>query len=105
MFDKLDKILNQQVRLAVVSVLINLDSAEFKFLLKITKTTQGNLSHQLKVLQEAGYIDLIKTYKNNYPNTRCKLTKKGLSAFEKYVESMKEYLNLENNKNKLKELV
>ncbi|MFN3195975.1 MAG: winged helix-turn-helix domain-containing protein [Chlorobiota bacterium] len=102
MFEKLDKILNQQVRLAIISVLVNVKSADFKYLREVTKTTQGNLSHQLKVLSDEGYIEIKKTFKDNYPNTKCIITKKGLNAFEKYVEAMKKYLNINNQMENVK---
>ncbi len=93
-YDSLDNILNQQVRLAVVSILINVNKADFNFLREQTQTTQGNLSHQLKKLKEAKYIKVEKTFENNYPKTFCSLTKKGKEAFEGYVMQMKQYLNL-----------
>jgi DNA-binding HxlR family transcriptional regulator len=103
MFENLDKILNQQVRLAIVSILTQVESAEFKYLQKVTKTTQGNLSHQLKSLNDAGYITIKKSFENNYPKTTCMITEKGLEAFQEYVETMKQYLHLENNLEKVKE--
>ena len=93
-YEELDPVLNTPVRLAVVSVLIKVKQADFNHLLEITKTTQGNLSHQLKKLNEAEYVEIEKTYKGNYPQTICKLTTKGKKAFELYVESIKKYLHL-----------
>ena len=95
MYDNLDPILNQQVRLAVVSILIKVKKADFSYLREVTKTTQGNLSHQLKKLKEADYIKIEKTFEKNYPKTYCSITLKGKKAFEIYVEQMKKYLNLE----------
>ena len=63
-------------------------------LMEITQTTQGNLSHQLKKLNEEGYIQIEKTFKGNYPLTICRLAPKGRKAFESYVESIKKYLHL-----------
>jgi DNA-binding HxlR family transcriptional regulator len=94
MYDNLDSVLNQQVRLAVVSILIKVQKADFNYLKEQTQTTQGNLSHQLKKLKESGYIRIDKTFENNYPKTFCSITSKGKKAFEKYVEQMKKYLNL-----------
>lgn len=94
MYNNLDSILNQQIRLAIVSILIKVKKADFNFLKEQTQTTQGNLSHQLKKLKEAGYIIINKTFENNYPKTYCSLTSKGKKAFEDYVEQMKKYLNL-----------
>ncbi len=93
-FEELDPVLNAPVRLAVVSILIKLRQADFNYLLEATKTTQGNLSHQLKKLAEAEYIQIEKTFKGNYPQTICKLTDKGKNAFENYVEAIKKYLHL-----------
>jgi DNA-binding MarR family transcriptional regulator len=94
MYNELDPILNTPVRLAIVSVLVKMKQADFSYLMDITKTTQGNLSHQIKKLNEAAYIEVIKTFKGNYPHTLCKLTDKGRKAFEKYVEDIKKYLYL-----------
>lgn len=94
MYNELDPVLNTPVRLAVVSALIKLKQADFSYLMEITNTTQGNLSHQLKKLNEAKYIEIIKTFKGNYPQTICKLTATGKKAFEQYVEDIKKYLHL-----------
>ncbi|HEX3933227.1 MAG TPA: transcriptional regulator [Puia sp.] len=94
MYNELDPILNTPVRLAVVSALIKMKQADFGYLQEVTNTTQGNLSHQIKKLNEAEYIEVVKTFKGNYPHTICKLTPKGRKAFEKYVEDIKKYLHL-----------
>lgn len=94
MYNELDPVLNTPVRLAVVSTLIRMKQADFNYLMETTQTTQGNLSHQIKKLNEVGYIEVIKTFKGNYPHTICKLTPKGKTAFEKYVVDIKKYLNL-----------
>ena len=94
MYNELDPVLNTPVRLAIVSALIKLKQADFNHLMELTNTTQGNLSHQIKKLYEAGYIEVIKTFKGNYPHTVCRLNKKGRLAFEKYVDDIKKYLHL-----------
>jgi DNA-binding MarR family transcriptional regulator len=93
MFKDLDPLLHSQLRLAVMSLLINLDSAEFTFLKEKTKSTAGNLSVQLDKLSEAGYILIEKSFKGKKPLTTCKITKKGLAAFEEYVNALKQYIN------------
>jgi DNA-binding transcriptional ArsR family regulator len=85
-------VLHNQLRLAIVSLLVSLDQADFTFLLDRTGATRGNLSVQLSKLKEAGYLEIIKGYKNNYPSTTCKLTPAGIKAFEVYVKAIKEYL-------------
>jgi len=94
MFNELDPLLNTPVRLAIVSVLVKMKKADFNHLLEVTNTTQGNLSHQIKKLHEGGYVEVLKTFKGNYPQTVCSLTPKGRKAFEKYVEDIRGYLHL-----------
>ncbi len=91
-FAPLDPILHNQLRLAVVSLLVGVESAEFNFILEKTGATRGNLSVQLTNLKEAGYIAITKSFRDNYPLTTCKLTGKGVKAFETYVEAIKGYL-------------
>jgi DNA-binding transcriptional ArsR family regulator len=93
-FNELDPILHSQLRLAVVSLLVSVKEAEFTFLKEKTGATAGNLSVQLQKLKEAGYIEIIKQFKDNYPQTLCKITKPGIHAFEKYVQDLKKYLNM-----------
>lgn len=92
MFRELDPLLHSQLRLSIISILIGLKSAEFTFLIEKTGATRGNLSVQLKKLEEAGYIEIKKTFKDNYPNTSCSITQKGVQAFENYVDALKDYL-------------
>lgn len=94
MFKDLDPILHSQLRLAIMSLLISVKEAEFTFIREKTNSTAGNLSVQVQKLKEAGYIDVIKEFKDNYPNTKCKITKKGIAAFEEYVKSLQQYLNI-----------
>ena len=91
MFNDLDPLLHSQVRLAIMSILIGVKQAEFSYLLDNINTTKGNLSFQLAKLKEAEYIDIIKSFKGNYPLTTCKITEKGINAYEAYVSSITEY--------------
>ncbi|AFD06834.1 winged helix-turn-helix domain-containing protein [Solitalea canadensis] len=93
-FEELDPVLNTPVRLAIISILIKVEQADFSHLMEATQTTQGNMSHQLKRLNEEEYVIIEKTFKGNYPQTICRITMKGREAFEKYVESIKKYLHL-----------
>lgn len=92
MFKDLDPILHSQLRLAVVSLLIGVKEAEFTFLKEKTQATAGNLSVQIQKLKDAGYIDITKQFKNNYPQTICRITQQGVKAFEEYVQSLQTYL-------------
>jgi DNA-binding transcriptional ArsR family regulator len=92
MFKELDPILHSQLRLAVMSLLISVKEAEFTFIKEKTNSTAGNLSVQIQKLKDAGYIDVIKQFSNNYPQTICKITKPGIKAFEEYVNNLQSYL-------------
>jgi DNA-binding transcriptional ArsR family regulator len=93
MFKELDPILHSQLRLAVISLLISVKEAEFTFLKEKTNSTAGNLSVQINKLKDAGYIDVTKQFSNNYPQTICKITPKGIDAFEVYVKALQSYMN------------
>jgi len=92
MFKDLDPLLHSQVRLAIMSVLIGVKSAEFKYLLENINTTKGNLSFQITKLKEAGYILVKKSFRGNYPLTTCQIKPKGLQAYEEYVKVIQQYL-------------
>ena len=91
-FKELDPVLHSQLRLAVMSVLIAVKEAEFSFLKEKTEATAGNLSVQIQKLKEAGYIDVEKKFRDNYPLTICRITKQGVEAFEKYVTALQAYI-------------
>jgi len=93
-FKDLDPILHSQLRLAVMSLLIGLKEAEFTFLKEKTNATAGNLSVQIQKLKEAGYIDVLKQFKDNYPQTTCKITPSGVKAFDNYVKNLQSYLSI-----------
>ena len=93
-FKELDPILHSQLRLAVMSLLISVKEAEFTFLKEKTNATSGNLSVQISKLKEAGYIEITKQFNNNYPQTICKITPKGILAFENYVKALQTYMKL-----------
>lgn len=95
MFKDLDPILHSQLRLAIVSLLITVKEAEFTFLKEKTNATAGNLSVQISKLKEVGYIDVAKQFKDNYPQTTCKITTKGFNAFQEYVRNLQSYLSAE----------
>jgi DNA-binding transcriptional ArsR family regulator len=93
MFKELDPILHSQLRLAVVSLLISVKEAEFGFLKEKTNATAGNLSVQISKLKEAGYVEVSKQFKDNYPLTICKITQEGVQAFENYVKALQSYMH------------
>jgi DNA-binding MarR family transcriptional regulator len=72
---------------------MTVDEANFTFIKETTKAAAGNISIQIKKLQDAGYIQVKKSFKDNYPNTAVSITRKGIEAFENYVSDLKKYIN------------
>ena len=93
-FQPLDPLLHSELRLAVMSLLISADEAEFPYIKEQTGATAGNLSVQVDKLSEAGYIEVEKTFKGKRPCTICRITPKGNQAFESYVKALKSYLKV-----------
>jgi DNA-binding transcriptional ArsR family regulator len=92
-YKDLDPVLHSQLRLAVISLLMGVESAEFTYIRERTGATAGNLSVQVTKLKEAGYIHVDKKFKDNYPKTLCKITLLGKKKFEEYVKTLQEYLH------------
>jgi len=91
-FKALDPLLHSQLRLAVMSLLISVESADFVYIKEQTGATAGNLSVQLDKLSTAGYIEVKKHFEGKRPKTTCKVAPKGVDAFEKYVKNIQKYL-------------
>ncbi|WP_347841301.1 transcriptional regulator [uncultured Draconibacterium sp.] len=91
MFKALDPLLHSQVRLAIMTILINVKSAEFSYLLENIETSKGNLSFQITKLKEEGYIMVKKSFRKNYPLTTVSITPKGIEAYENYIDAISEY--------------
>ena len=92
-FQPLDPLLHAQLRLAIMSILVNMKQADFVFIKEKTNATAGNLSVQIDKLSTANYITVTKSFKGKRPNTTCKVTKTGLKAFEEYVINLKSYFD------------
>jgi DNA-binding MarR family transcriptional regulator len=92
MFKDLDPLLHSQLRLAIISLLISVDEADFVYLREQTGATSGNLSVQIDKLNEAGYIAVTKTFQGKMPRTVCKITDKGVNAFDEYVKNLHTYI-------------
>lgn len=93
MYSDLDPLLHSQLRLAIISMLVSSQKVEFTHIKEETNAAAGNISIQIKKLQEAGYIEVEKTFKNNYPKTMVSITGKGVKAFESYVSNLKKYIH------------
>ena len=92
MFKELNPLLHSELRLGVMSILISVEEADFVYLKQETKATAGNLSVQIDKLSKAEYIEVTKTFKGKMPCTHCRITPKGVEAFEEYVEALKTYI-------------
>lgn len=93
MFKELNPLLHSELRLAIMSVLLSVESADFVYLREQTGATAGNLSVQLDKLQKAGYIAIEKGFKGKMPRTTCAITQQGISAFEEYVSALRSYIS------------
>lgn len=91
---ELNPLLHSQLRLAVMSILMNVEEADFVYLREKTESTAGNLSVQLDKLSGAGYITVEKGFAGKKTRTVCRITPKGRRAFEEYVDALKEYIGL-----------
>lgn len=91
---ELDPLLHSQLRLAVMSILMSVDEADFVYLREQTRSTAGNLSVQLDKLSAAGYIEMEKGFSGKKTRTVCRVTPAGREAFERYVDALRDYLHL-----------
>ncbi|MEG1563004.1 MAG: transcriptional regulator [Bacteroides sp.] len=92
MFKQLNPLLHSELRLAVMSLLISVEEADFVYIRQQTGSTAGNLSVQIDKLNTAGYVEVTKTFKGKMPCTVCRITPKGIDAFEEYVGALKSYI-------------
>jgi DNA-binding MarR family transcriptional regulator len=94
MFKELNPLLHSELRLAVISLLISVEEADFVYIKQQTGATAGNLSIQIDKLSKAGYVEVVKSFKGKMPCTTCRITPEGMTAFEEYVEALKSYIYL-----------
>lgn len=94
MLKELNPILHSQLRLAIMSILMTAEEADFVFLKEQTQSTAGNLSVQIDKLLNAGYITVVKSFVGKKTRTTCRITALGQDAFEEYVNTLKTYLKL-----------
>jgi DNA-binding MarR family transcriptional regulator len=95
MLKPLDPLLHSELRLAVMSLLVGVEEADFVFLKEETGASAGNLSVQIDKLSTAGYIEVEKKFVGKRPQTLCRITPAGAKAMEEYVETLKTYLKIE----------
>lgn len=91
---ELNPLLHSQLGLAVISILMNVEEADFVYLKEKTESTAGKLSVQLDKLAGAGYIEVEKGFVGGKTRTVCRITPAGTKAFEEYVDALRQYLNI-----------
>ena len=91
-YKQIDDLIHSRIRLAIISVLVTVEEADFNFLKKKVNATDGNLSVHIKKLEEAKYVSITKSFIDRKPHTSYKLTKKGVQAFEAYVNKLEELI-------------
>jgi len=84
----LDRVIHERLRLAIVSALAASDRLAFNELKSLLKTTDGNLSVHARKLEEAGYIDCLKSFEGRVPRTEYRLTSAGRKALERYLDHL-----------------
>ena len=89
---ELDRVIHDPGRLMIVALLYAVDKADFLYLQHETQMNKGTLSSHLSRLEEAGYVEVVKTYRGKIPQTLLSLTPAGRSAFEQYRKKLKEAL-------------
>ena len=95
MLKELNPLLHSQLRLAIMSILMNCEEASFVYIKEQTQATAGNLSVQLDKLEAASYITVEKKFQGKKPLTTCSVTDFGKEAFEEYVIALSDYLKVE----------
>jgi DNA-binding MarR family transcriptional regulator len=91
-YKKLDNMLHSRIRLAIISILVSVEDAEFIFLRDQIGATDGNLNTHLKKLEEAEYISVTKKFIDRKPYTYYKITEKGRDAFIYYIEELEKFI-------------
>jgi DNA-binding MarR family transcriptional regulator len=87
-----NRLIHEPSRSAILAVLAVVESADFLYLQHETGLTKGNLSVHLSKLEEAGYINIEKTYRGKLPLTLCRMTEAGRQAFDTYRNQLKLFI-------------
>jgi len=95
--EPLDPMIHSPVRLAILSILISVESADFKYLKETINVTDGNLSTHLTKLEGAGLISVEKSFRGKKPHTTFSITPEGRERFAKYVRDLEKIIHLGEN--------
>lgn len=94
MLKELNPLIHSQLRLAIMTLLLSVDEAEFTWLKEQTGATSGNISVQLDKLSEAGYIEIRKEFVGRKTRTSCRMTESGRKAMSQYIADLRDYLKI-----------
>jgi DNA-binding MarR family transcriptional regulator len=89
---EVDRLIHEPSRTIILAVLSAVESADFLYLQRETGLTKGNLSVHLSKLEEAGYVNIEKSYRRKIPMTLCRMTEPGRKAFEEYRKQLKQFV-------------
>jgi DNA-binding transcriptional ArsR family regulator len=89
----LNKVIHEPARIAILSLLYPIESADFLFIMNQTGLTQGNLSFHLSKLESAGYILIEKRFRNKRPNTLIRMSEEGRDEYRTYIGSLREFIS------------
>ena len=87
--NNVDRVLHEPARMVLAALLYGVEGADFLYLLNESGMTKGNLSSHLGKLEEAGYVEIVKSFRGKIPHTLVRLTPKGRSAFDEYRRQLK----------------
>ena len=91
MNNEIEKLMFNPIRLKIISFLMTVEHCNFKALIEVTNATKGNLSIQLKKLNDLKLIKITKCFEKNYPKTECSITKRGVKSFENFFSELQSY--------------
>lgn len=95
---QIDKVIHEPARLRIMMILSGIETADFNFIVSTLDMTRGNLSSHTDRLEQAGYIEILKSFNGKMPHTSYKLTKNGEKALSKYWETLDEIKKLRKGK-------
>ena len=94
LLNNIDEIIHVKARLGIMSLLVTKGKSDFTFLKSKLGLTDGNLGSHIRILEEAGYIEVEKVFEQRKPKTLCEATEKGKTAFKSYVEELERIIKL-----------
>ena len=85
---RIDEVIHGRIRLGIMAALSGVETADFNTLKARLQTTDGNLSVHLRKLEEAGFVEVIKSFQGRKPLTQARMTEPGRKAFVAYLDAL-----------------